>query len=108
MERPCMGFLCNLGRKLNADLSSRGPAPSPAALLSTFFQEQASQHTSRHTFAALCPTSPRSTYPRAFFPTSLVSHLSPGAQQEAGQGGFDRRNGLLGSCGLAACECSQP
>lgn len=33
------------------------------------------------------PSLPRSTYPRAFFPTSLVSHLIPGMQEEGLTGG---------------------
>lgn len=88
METRRMGFLCNLGRKLNTDLSNRGNVPSSLSCCPPFHgSPEALQHMSRHTFAALHPTAPRSTYPRAFF--SYFSCLT--SEPRSTGGGWARR-----------------
>lgn len=91
-------ILVQFRKKLNTDISNGKCAQIPL-LLPSLPPSSSGKHCCTNQGI---PSLPRSTYPRAFFPTSLVSHLIPGMQGEARQGGFDRRKGLPGSCGLAA------
>lgn len=73
MEIPRMGFLCNLGRKLDIDLSRRGNVPSSVSCCPPFHGSPGASITAHIRAHFCCPASYR---PQEHIPQSSFAHFS--------------------------------